>query len=142
MQSVDSTRGGVSLGGSNDNRSNSISLESLDDKDHVEVEFAGNLPAGLAAAAPTPTAHTPAAGQCAQANVAFVGNLPAGLAAAAPTPTAHTPAVHTHAPVTAAGGINLGDIAGNQAGQHAQANVAAGNIGNPQVFPSAYKQEP
>ena len=110
MQSVDSTRGGVSLGGSNDNRSNSISLESLDDKDHVEVEFAGNLPAGLAAAAPTPTAHTPA--------------------------------VHTLAPVTAAGGINLGDIAGNQAGQHAQANVAAGNIGNPQVFPSAYKQEP
>ncbi len=157
-QSVDSTRGGVSLGGSNGNRSNSISLESLDDEDHLEVEFVGNLPAGLAAAAPTPTAHTPAvhtpapvtaagginlgviagiqAGQRAQANVAFVGNLPAGLAAAAPTPTAHTPAVRTPTPVKAARGINLGVIAGIQAGQRAQANVAAGNIGNLQVFPS------
>jgi hypothetical protein len=46
------------------------------------------------------------------------------------------PAKHTPAPVTAAGGINLGVIAGNQAGQHAQANVAAGYIDNPQVFPS------
>jgi len=41
--------------------------------------------------------------------------------------------------VAAAGGINLGLIAGNQAGQHAQANVAAGNIGNPQVFPSGVR---
>jgi len=106
-QSVDSTRGGVSLGGSNGNRSNSISLESLDDEDHIEIEF--------------------------------VGNLPAGLAAATPTPTAHTPALHTPAPVTAAGGINLGVIAGNQAGQRAQANIAAGNIGNPQVFPSGVR---
>jgi len=201
-QSVDSTRGGVSLGGSNGNRSNSISLESLDDEDHLEVEivgnllpaglaaatptptahtpaagqrahasiaFVGNLPAGLAAATPTPTAHTPAAGQRAHASIAFVGNLPAGLAAAAPTPTAHTPAagqrahasivgnlpaglaaaaptptvhtpaVHTPTPVTAAGGINLGVIAGNQAGQRAQANVAAGNIGDPQVFPSGVR---
>jgi hypothetical protein len=138
-QSVDSTRGGVSLGGSNGNRSNSISLESLDDEDHLEVEIVGNLPAGLAAATPTPTAHTPAAGQRAHASIAFVGNLPAGLAAAAPTPTVHTPAVHTPTPVTAAGGINLGVIAGNQAGQRAQANVAAGNIGDPQVFPSGVR---
>jgi hypothetical protein len=51
----------------------------------------------------------------------------------------HTPAVHTPTPVTAAGGINLGVIAGNQAGQRAQANVAAGNIGDPQVFPSGVR---
>ncbi len=106
-QSVNSTRGGVSLGGSNDNRSNSISLDSLDNEDHLEVEF--------------------------------VGNLPTGLAAAAPTPTVHTPAVHTPAPVIAAEGINLGVIAGNQAGQRTQANIAAGNISNPQVFPSGVR---
>ena len=94
-QLVDSTRGGVSLGGSNGNCSNSISLErSLDDEYHLEIEF--------------------------------VGNLPTGLAAATPTPPARTPAIHTPAPVAAAGGINLGVIAGNQAGQRAQANVAAG----------------
>jgi hypothetical protein len=103
-QSVNSTRGDISWGGSNGNRFNSISLESLDDEDHLEVEF--------------------------------VGNLPAGLATAAPTPTTHTPVVHTPTPVTAAGDVNLGVVAGNQAGQHAQANVAAGSIVNPQVFSS------
>jgi hypothetical protein len=72
---------------------------------------------------------------------------PGELAATTPTRAAHTPAAHTPAPapaaatpvastpVTAAGGFNRGVCSENQAAQHAQANIAAGNIDNPQILP-------
>jgi hypothetical protein len=80
-------------------------------------------------------------------NVEFVGlmpvapaNPPGGLTASAPTPSVPTPAVPTPAvptpATTAAVGANRAVRAANQAAQHAQAIIAAGNIGDPQVIPA------
>jgi hypothetical protein len=95
---------------------NSISLDGEDPKDPAVKIFGlmpvapANPPGGLTAATPTPFAHTPA-------------SAPVSV-----TPMAPSPAIAT-------GGINCGVCSENQAAQHAQANIAAGNIGNPHVLP-------
>ncbi len=74
-------------------------------------------------------------------------NPPGGLVVAAPTlvtiaPTpiaiAPTPAAPTPA-AAATVSANRGVCAANQGAQRAQANIVAGNIGDPQVFPSGVR---
>ena len=93
-----------------------------EDPKNPDVEFIGlmpvapaNPPGGLAVAAPT-------------------------LVAIAPTPIAiaHTPAAPTPA-AAAAVSANRGVCAANQGAQRAQANIAAGNISDPQVFPAGVR---
>ena len=87
-----------------------------------DVEFIGlmpvtpaNPPGGLAVAAPTIVAIAP---------------TPIAIA---PTPAAPTPAA------AATVSANRGVRAANQGAQHAQANIAAGSIGNSQVFPAGVR---
>ena len=90
-----------------------------EDPKNPDVEFIGlmpvtpaNPPGGLAVAAPTIVAIAP---------------TPIAIA---PTPVASTPAA------AATVSANRGVRAANQGAQRAQANIAAGSIGNPQVFPA------
>ena len=90
-----------------------------EDPKDPDVEFIGlmpvapaNPPGGLAVAAPTLVAVAP---------------TPIAIA---PTPAAPTP------DATAAVSANRGVRAATQGAQRAQANIAAGNIGDPQVFPA------
>ena len=93
-----------------------------EDPEDPDVEFIGlmpvapaNPPGGLAVAAPTIVAIAP---------------TPIAIA---PTPAAPTPAA------AATVSANRGIRAANQGAQHAQANIAAGSIGNPQVFPAGVR---
>ncbi len=93
-----------------------------EDPKDPDVEFIGlmpvapaNPPGGLAVAAPTLVAIAP---------------TPIAIP---PTPAAPTPAA------TATVSANCGVRAANQGAQRAQANIAAGNIGDPQVFPAGVR---
>ena len=74
-------------------------------------------------------------------------NPPGGLAVAAPTlvaiapiPIAITPTPAAPTPTaTATVSANCGVRAANEGAQYAQANIAAGNIGDPQVFPAGVR---
>ncbi len=86
----------------------------------LDVEFVGLMPV---------TPSNPPEGLAAPAAVA-----PAAVATAAVAPAAVAPTAAT--PVAVAVGANHGDGGRDQATQRHKAIIAAGNIGDPQVFPS------
>ncbi len=98
----------------------SIGDEGQDPVD-LDIKFVGLMPVASA---------NPSGGLAAPTAVA-----PAAVATAAVAPAAVAPTAAT--PVAAAVGANCGVCGRDQATQRHQAIIAAGNIGNPQVFPSS-----
>ncbi len=102
----------------------SIGDDGQDPIDH-DIKFVRLMPVAPA---------NPPGGLAAPAAVAPAAVALAAVAAAAVAPAAVAPAAAT--PVAAAVGANHGVRRRDQATQRHQAIIAAGNIGNPQVFPS------